>query len=197
MRLACECRMRVKAGLMVVSLAILPGAASMAQASGAPSAEAPLSAMEMTIVGTSLKGADGKIYVNENCEIFPGLTLPITSRKLPQRQQDMDVCHLEPVLRSDHPEETLVGSVLVRSNVEVREREYVLQNTTMQPQIFAVLQQVPPGWKVDSDPQPVRIEGEVAIFEAHAEPGETVRLHVGERRTKELKPKGLPATGGP
>ena len=67
----------------------------------------------------------------------------------------------------------------------------MLQNITMKPAIFAVLVEVPKGWSVDSDPQPTEIEGDVAIFRVHAEVGETVRLHVGVRRTKDLKPKPL------
>lgn len=166
-------------------------------ANGPGTAASPPPAMEMTIVGTSLKGSDGKIYVNQNCEVFPGLTFPITGRKLPAGQWNADLCHLESVLQSDHRDEKVVGNELRRSNIEVREQEYVLQNITLEPQVFAVLEQVPQGWAVDSDPKPARMEGEVAIFEVHAGAGETVRLHVGERRTKELKPKALPATTAP
>lgn len=159
----------------------------------------PASTMEMTIVGTSLKGTDGKIWVNQSCEIFPGLQFPMTGKKIPQGELDSAVCHLESVLQSGHREEEAVGSELERRNVEVREREYVLGNITLKPVVFAILEDIPEGWRVDSDPQPARtIPGkgvDLAIFEVHAEPGETVRLHVGMRHSKELKPKALPATG--
>jgi hypothetical protein len=44
---------------------------------------------------------------------------------------------------------------------------------------------------VDSDPQPAEMEGSTAVFRVYAEPGEIVRLHVGVRRTTELKPKTI------
>jgi len=176
---------------------LLWAGAAMAQETGSQAAVVP-STMEMTIVGKSLKATDGKIYVNENCEIFPGLQIPISGKNMPRGLLDETVCHLESVNHSEHREEKADATAIERSDVEIREQEYVLQNTTAKPAIFAVLEQVPQGWKVDSDPQPVESAGEngdVAVFEVHAGPGELVRLHVGLRRTKELKPKALP--GGP
>jgi hypothetical protein len=80
---------------------------------------------------------------------------------------------------------------MLRREVEVDEQEYVLQNVTMKPVAFVVEQPVAKGWTVDSDPQPTEMQGATAIFRVHAEPGEIVRLHVGVRRTTELKPKPI------
>jgi hypothetical protein len=172
---------------------LLWGFAAAAQTSQSAGTSPP-STMEMTMVGPSLKASDGNIYVNADCEIFPGLTLPLAGRK-PQGVWIPEVCHVENVEQSERREEKTAGDEVERANIEIREQEYVLQNISMKPVVFKVLEQLPEGWGVDSDPKPVKIDGPVAIFEAHAGPWETVRLHVGIRHTKELKPKALPAEG--
>lgn len=176
---------------------LLWAAAAVAQATGTPQPPAPPpSAMQMTIQGVSLTASDGNIYVNQNCGIFPDLPLPLVPGKRPTPRFDPAVCHLEGIANSQHREEKAAGLELERSNVDVHEQEYVLQNITAKPTVFVVLMDLPQGWKVDSDPQPVSIQDNLAVFHAHAEPGEIVRLHVGIRRTKDLKPKPL-APGGP
>jgi hypothetical protein len=178
-------------GMLAVAL-LLVGMAipQVTGGSQAPSATAPVpSTMQMTIVGMTLTASDGKIYVNEACRIFPGLVIPFASTEKLSSLADPVICHVEGASASEHREEKVVGSELDRSNVEVYEQEYVLQDVMMKPVVFVVLQRVPQGWRVDSDPQPTRMDQDVAVFEVHAAPGETVRLHVGERRTKELKPK--------
>lgn len=167
--------------------------AAMAQEGGSPAVPPP-STMQMTIVGTSLAASDGRIYVNQNCDIFPGLTFPIPHHKA-ESVRNLDVCHLENVEQSERREEKVAGSELERTNLGIREQEYVLQNIGVKPALFDVLEVVPEGWSVDSDPPPSRMDGPVAIFEVHAGPWEAVRLHVGMRRTKELKPKALPGAG--
>jgi hypothetical protein len=161
-----------------------------------PTTAATPSTMEMTITAESPAASDGQIYVNEDCGIYPGLPIPLTLRKRPPARFDSAICHLDGSHSSEHREELVLGTELERRNVRVNEQEFVLQNITMKPAIFAVLVEVPKGWSVDSDPQPTEMQGDVAIFRVHAEGGETVRLHVGVRRTKELKPKPLGA-GGP
>lgn len=156
------------------------------------SAGPPPSTMEMTIVGTSLRASDGKIYVNDVCEIFPGLTLPLTDHK-PKGEWNPDVCHIENAEHSERTEEKAAGGELERATVEIREQEYVLQNLDVKPALFELVARVPEGWSIDSDPRPARMTGQLAIFEIHAGPWEMVRLHVGIRHTKDLKPKALPS----
>lgn len=156
----------------------------------------PPSTMQLTIAAMPLAATDGKIYVNQNCDIFPGLVIPFTQTKKPTQLWDSNVCHLENVLSSEHNEERQIGTELLRSKVEVHEQEYVLQNPTGKRVVFAVLVAVPKGWTVDSDPQPVRTEGDAAVFEVRAAPGEQLRLHVGMRHTKALTPKALAAGNG-
>jgi hypothetical protein len=183
------------AALLLVGIGMtLPQVAGSAQAPTAAAA-APPSTMEMTITAESPAASDGQIYVNEDCGIYPGLVVPITLRKRPSAWFDPSTCHVESVHSSEHREEKAVGTELTRSDVEVNEQEFVLQNVTMKPAIFAVVVELPKGWKVDSDPQPTEMQGDLAIFRVHAEVGETVRLHVGVRHTKELKPKPVRTSG--
>ena len=144
--------------------------------------------MEMTITSVPPVGADGKIYVNENCAILPDLSTIRNKKEEKNVKYDPVVCHVEGAANSQHQEEQAFGTVLERVRVEVREQEFVLQNITMKPVVFFVLVPVPKGWVVDSDPQPKEIRDNVAVFEAHAAGGEIVRLHVGVRHTKDLKP---------
>jgi hypothetical protein len=55
--------------------------------------------------------------------------------------------------------------------------------------VFVVSYPVEKPWFIDSDPQPVRYEGNNAIFLVHVQPGQRVGLHVGRRLMIALKPK--------
>ena len=105
----------------------------------------------------------------------------------PVYRSDPFICRLESVHRSDHLETAMQDGVQTARHVTVREQEYVLRNTRTEPVVFIVEQEVPLGWRVDSDPQPVRMDGTTAIFEVQAEPGQVVRLHTGERRTRPVE----------
>jgi hypothetical protein len=83
-----------------------------------------------------------------------------------------------------------------REHISISEQEYLLQDVTAGPVIFEVREFVPSQWQVDSDPQPVETVafsgknvGSAAVFRVNAQPGETVRLHVGLRDAKMGKPK--------
>jgi hypothetical protein len=75
----------------------------------------------------------------------------------------------------------LGDGVRLRNKVTVVEREYLLQNVTSATVMFAVEHVLPDDWKVDSDPQPVKVVDNTAFFRVNAEPGQVVRLHVGDR----------------
>jgi hypothetical protein len=104
---------------------------------------------------------------------------------------DHVLCSLEGRIDSEHIEERIQGNQVLRFRVRVSEQTFVLQNITTDHIVFVVQRSVPSGWTVDSDPQPNRYDGPDAVFPVHAQPGEIVRLHVGVRSTKELKPKLL------
>jgi hypothetical protein len=148
-----------------------------------------------------------EILVKQNCAILLAPADSAVGKKKPKFERDSTICHLEGIHSSEHVEESIEGTELHRSRIHVVEQEYVLQNIAGAPVIFVVHQDVPKGWRVDSDPQPVELipasvdEGksnQVAVFRVHARPGEIVRLHVGERHTTSLKTKilnGVALTG--
>jgi hypothetical protein len=101
-------------------------------------------------------------------------------------QNDHAICHLESVHTSHHVEEALSERVMVRSKVTIAEREYLLQNVTPSPVTFVVEHALREDWTIDSDPQPVKIVDGKAFFRVNAEPGQLVRLHVGERHSRPM-----------
>jgi len=131
-----------------------------------------------------------EIHVDRNCAF---LTYPATAAPgvKPKKSYFPDFCHLESLLDSHHKEEAISGNEMRQWNVEIREQEYVLQNSSNAPVVFVIEHFVPKNWKVDSDPQPVSYDGPNAIFRAHAEPGEIVRLHVGMRHESHPRVKHL------
>jgi hypothetical protein len=135
-----------------------------------------------------------QIHVDQECRILPESSVPITGTKKAKPTRDPVVCHLEGLKSSQHMEEKVSGNQLLRSRVNITEQEYLLQDIDTQPEIFVVEQLVPEGWVVDSDPQPTRVAGATAIFRVNAQPGETVRLHVGLRHAKPLRPRMIRAS---
>lgn len=129
-----------------------------------------------------------QIHVDAKCRILPEAAHLFPGHK-PGPFRDANICHIENPLSSGHREEQISGNQLLRSNVRVSEQTYVLQNITGDHIVFVLEFPVPAGWQIDSDPQPNRFDGTTAIFPVHAQPGEIVRLHVGMRNTRELKPK--------
>ena len=130
-----------------------------------------------------------QIHVDGDCRILPDPMHPLPGHNKPKPFRDTAICYLEGPHDSEHGEERIDGSQLLRFDVHISEQTFVLQNITSDHIVFVVERQVPKGWVVDSDPQPNRYEGDAAVFPVHAGPGETVRLHVGIRYAKPLKPK--------
>jgi hypothetical protein len=174
------------AWIAVVLFGLGAAAGRAAGASQAPAYSARPSTMEMTIASVPLTASDGAIHVDQRCALLPD---PAEGERKPR--WDPAICHLETINHSSHREETVVGNEVERRDVEVREQEYVLQNVTLKEVAFLVEQPVAKGWMVDSDPQPVEMQGTTAVFRVYAEPGEIVRLHVGVRRSKQLPSKTM------
>jgi hypothetical protein len=166
-------------------------------ASAAAAQDAPPPTMQMTITSVPLAGADGLIYVNQDCGLLPDLSQHIDPKAKIRSQADPDLCHIEGQASSEHDEQQLAGTQMVRVRVEIREQEFVLHNVTLKPVVFYVLVHLLKGWVVDSDPPPIQMVDDVAVFEAHAGEGETVHLHVGIRHTKDRKPLAIPRSSAP
>jgi hypothetical protein len=121
-----------------------------------------------------------EIHVDRKCKILQDESDALSGLTETELQNDHAICHLESVLTSHHVEEALRDGVMLRNNVTVREQEYLLQNVTSEPVAFVVEHVLPDDWQVDSDPQPVKIVDNKAFFRVNAEPGQIVRMHVGE-----------------
>jgi hypothetical protein len=123
-----------------------------------------------------------EIHVDRKCKVLQDESDALSDLTEADLRNDHAICHLESVHTSHHVEEALRDGVMSRSKVTVVEQEYLLQNVTSEPVTFVVEHVLPDdGWKIDSDPQPVKIVDGKAFFRVNAEPGQIVRLHVGER----------------
>jgi hypothetical protein len=122
-----------------------------------------------------------EIHVDRKCKILLDESNALSDLTEADLRNDHAICHLESVHTSHHVEEALRDGMMVRNKVMVVEQEYLLQNVTAEPVTFVVEHVLPDdGWKVDSDPQPVNLVDNTAFFRVHTEPGQVVRMHVGE-----------------
>lgn len=131
---------------------------------------------------TAPPAAPPEIHVNQRCRQLTPATVRVAAKPGHGFPAQM-FCRLESVNTTQHPEKTIVNGKPHRILVTVAEQDYLLQNITGAPVVFVVEHYVPKGWQVDSDPQPETLVGSRAIFHVNAQPGQTVRLHVGLRTT--------------
>ena len=157
--------------------------------SGAPVQQQPAGAMapEMGEADGGVAGAMREIHVNQDCLILQDVVDGVRGVMVPGAQAasggetDAAVCHLESKLSSNHVKGEVVNGTVQRSVVVVNEQQYLLQDEFQQPVVFVVEHPVPDGWAVNSVPLPTKMEGKVAMFRVTAQPGQIVRLHVGEQ----------------
>lgn len=123
-----------------------------------------------------------EVHVDRSCKILQDESDALSDYTEADLRNDHAICNLESVHTSHHVEEVLRDGVRLRNKVTVVEQEYLLQNVTSAPVTFVVEHVLPDDWKVDSDPQPVKVVDNTAFFRVNAEPGQVVRLHVGERQ---------------
>jgi hypothetical protein len=100
-----------------------------------------------------------EIFVAEDCEI-----LHPPDGGTPPYRFDPEVCRRE----NDHDTARRVDHILV------------LKNLNPAPVTFVVFEWLY-GGRIDSVPQPDQVAGGAAVFRLHADPGESVHLHVGVR----------------
>jgi hypothetical protein len=122
-----------------------------------------------------------EVHVDRSCKILQDESDALSNYTEADLRNDHAICHLESVHTSHHVEEAFRDGVRLRNKVTVVEQEYLLQNVTSAPVTFVVEHVLPADWKVDSDPQPIKVVDNTAFFRVNAEPGQVVRLHVGER----------------
>ncbi|HWZ53048.1 MAG TPA: hypothetical protein VNW54_16450 [Granulicella sp.] len=76
---------------------------------------------------------------------------------------------------------TISKGILKQTTAEIAEVEYLVHNAAPEPRTVVVEHPVRPGWTIDSDPKPFESTPTEHRFRLAAQPGETVRLHIGER----------------
>lgn len=78
---------------------------------------------------------------------------------------------------------TVRKGVLTGVNREIAEVTYVVHNAATAPRMVVVEHHRRNGWELDSDTQPAETTPNAYRYRVAVAPGETVRLHVGERHT--------------
>ena len=81
---------------------------------------------------------------------------------------------------------SVVRGVLRQQTSEVSEVEYIVHNAAPDARNVIVEQPIRQGWQLDSDPKPAETTPTAYRFRVATTPGESVRLHVGQRRNFEL-----------
>jgi hypothetical protein len=142
---------------------------------------ADLSTVAQSSAQLQLPPPNKEIHVDRSCKILLDKSDALSDYTEDDLRNDHAICHRESVFTSHHVEETLRDGRRLRDKVTIQEQEYLLQNVTSAPITFVVEHVLPDDWKVDSDPRPVKVVDNTAFFRVNAEPGQIVRLHVGER----------------
>lgn len=76
---------------------------------------------------------------------------------------------------------SVVRGVLRQQTSEVSEVEYIVHNAAPDARTVIVEQPIRQGWNLDSDPKPAETTPTAYRFRVAAAPGESPRLHIGER----------------
>ena len=121
-----------------------------------------------------------EIDVDEGCRIYEAA--PHSDGKKEHVYTDRGICDVGDVQVSDREETDFDDGKLKHGRVTIQEHTFTLHNPYPETVVFVLRQGVTKGWQIDSDPQPNRMDGAVATFLVNVEPGQTVSLHVGERK---------------
>jgi hypothetical protein len=124
-----------------------------------------------------------EIHVDEKCWIHE--VAPHSEDLKQHIYRDDGICHVSGDAVTQRKETDLDDADHKHVTVTIREHTFVLHNPDAGAITFIVEQKVPKGWQVDSDPEPNSVVGSVATFIVTAEGGQTVSLHVGERKPPE------------
>lgn len=124
-----------------------------------------------------------EIHIDERCRVFtqdrPSAGTPYGK---PGFHDGSALCHLRSDNHSNHWEEAVHNGVVSRTRVQIHERNYLLFNPTDVRVAFVLDISLPDGWTIDSDPRPTEVIDHLASFRVYARPGETLKLHIGERK---------------
>jgi hypothetical protein len=82
---------------------------------------------------------------------------------------------------------TVHDGYLTERNEEIREVTYVVHNAASDARTVLIEHPVQNGWKLNSEIKPVETTASLYRFSVAAQPGETVRLHVGESHSQGVR----------
>ena len=121
-----------------------------------------------------------EVDVDQDCRIVT-LDKRHPERPKVRRRSDVTLCRLVGENDSEHWEKVLKNGAYKNALIDVHERTFVLQNPYPEPVIYIVHQPISKHYRIDSQPQPIEITNDVATFHVVVAPGQSSRLHVGER----------------
>jgi len=136
--------------------------------------------------GADALNAPMRIYVDQDCRILPDPLHPTPGLKQ-KPYRDGAICHIDSPSSTVNLEQRTEDNQLIRWDVV--EETLQVTNLTDREVVFVVSYLVQKPWFIDSDPKPVRYEGNNAIFLVHVSPGRRVGLHVGRRIMRLIRPK--------
>ena len=138
-----------------------------------------------------------EVHVDKDCRILPNPSENHTNEKATPFQ-DPAICHVENARTSHHDEQKTENGMIQPSTVTVSEQDFLLHNGTTEIQSFVLEQAVPREWQVDPDHPATQVvptrAGSIAVYRVHANPGQTLRLHVALRHIQWKKPKPAPTS---
>jgi hypothetical protein len=172
------------------ALPALALACTLATLTAQPPAQQPTHPPRPAYDGADALNAPLRIYVDQDCRILPNPLHPLPGLN-PKPYRDSAICYIDGQHASEHREERIVVQKLVRWDVSVIEQTFQVTNIADREALFVVAYPVHKPWYIDSDPQPVRYDGNNDIFFVYVQPGQRVSLHVGRRIMRPLKPKPL------
>ncbi len=120
-----------------------------------------------------------EVFITEDCRI---LTLP--GGDDPPYSTNKNICQRQ------NPRPTRQG------NARIEEHTLALTNINATPVTFVVSQWLF-GGVIDSVPKPDQMAADTAVFRVHANPGETIHLHIGVRYDQRASPRRPPPTPNP
>jgi hypothetical protein len=120
-----------------------------------------------------------EIVVDADCRIVT-FDLRDPAHPKPRYHRDDAICHIEGENSSQRWDKVEKNGKTKNVLVNIHECEYVVQNPSLHPITFLVKVGLAKNYRIDSDPQPSEVFGSTATFRVITQPGQTVRLHVGE-----------------
>jgi len=136
--------------------------------------------------GADALNAPLRIYVDQDCRILPDLLHPTPGQKQKPYRDDA-ICYIDGPSSTVNLEQRAEDNQLIRW--DTIEETLQVTNLTDREVVFVVSYLVQKPWAINSEPQPVRYEGNIAIFLVHVSPGRRVGLHVGRRLMRLIRPK--------